>query len=359
MSQTEVAVGLAGVGYWGAKLARNLQEIGSCRFVAVADPDDTRAMDVAGRYPDARPFGSLDDMLESDEIEAVVLATPAAEHHRHVVKALAAGKHVFVEKPLALSSLDGEELVAAAERAGRTLMVGHTFLYSEPVRLLRQLIQDGELGCPLYVYGSRLNLGVIREDLNAWWNFGPHDVAILLHLLGEVPVSVSARQFNLLDRRLQDVAFVVLEFPSGVVGHIHTSWLDPRKVRQMTVVGRDKMAVYDDMDTESPLRIYDKGVTQFSDTIDVDALAAPAGRESFGEFKLRVRAGGMVAPRVEPREPLRTEIEHFLDCVRTGGRPLTDGRHGLDVVRVLEAAERSAAENGAAVPVAGTTVLTP
>lgn len=349
----DIVVGLAGVGYWGVKLARNLDEVAGCRLTAIADVDPERAATAAGRYRHARPLRSLEQLLDVDEIDAVVLATPAAAHRDHVLQALAAGKHVFVEKPLALNSRDGEELVRAAEIADRMLMVGHTFLYSEPVRLLRQLIQEGELGAPLYVYGSRLNLGVIREDLNAWWNFGPHDVAILLYLLGEVPSRVSSRQFNLLDRDLQDVAFVVLEFPSGVVGHIHTSWLDPRKVRQMTVVGSEKMAVYDDLDAESPLRLYDKGVSPFPvGPFRGSDAPSPPGPESFGEFKLRVRAGAMVAPRVEPREPLRTEVEHFVECIRTKSIPLTDGHHGLSVVRVLEAAERSAAEGGAAVSVA-------
>jgi predicted dehydrogenase len=241
-----------------------------------------------------------------------------------------------------------------AEKKGLTLMVGHTFLFSEPVRVLRQLIDSAELGDLLYIYGQRLNLGVIREDLNALWNFGPHDLSILQYLLDEAPVRISARLFSVLNRRLEDVAFVVVEFPSGVVAHIHDSWLDPRKVRQFTVVGSHKMAVYDDTDHEGPLRIYDKGVRRAEGT-DGDAVLlfgeASDPHEGFGEFKLDVRAGDMVVPRVVGREPLRTEIDHFVQCALTGAKPLTDGWHGTQIVAMLEAAHESARADGQAVVV--------
>jgi predicted dehydrogenase len=255
---------------------------------------------------------------------------------------------VFVEKPLALSVPDCNLVIAEAEAAGRVLMVGHTFLYSEPVRYLRQLIQEGELGQILYVYGQRLNLGIIRQDLNALWNFAPHDISILLYLLAERPVRASARQFSVLHHQLEDMAFLVLEFPSGVVGHLHDSWLDPRKIRQFTVVGSEKMVVYDDTELEAPLRIYDKGVRQLPQVLTTGSDRAFAPDQDFGEFKLQVRAGDVVAPRIEPSEPLRSEIEHFVKCALTGAQPLTDGAHGRDVVEVLEAAERSSAQSGTA-----------
>ncbi|HVS28585.1 MAG TPA: Gfo/Idh/MocA family oxidoreductase, partial [Solirubrobacteraceae bacterium] len=251
---------------------------------------------------------------------------------------------------LALSTADCEGLCALADETSRTLMVGHTFIYSEPVNMLRDYVSEGQLGELLYVYGQRVNLGVIREDLNALWNFGPHDVSILLYLLGERPVRVSARQFPVLNRRLEDVAFLVLEFPSGVVGHIHESWLDPRKIRQFTVVGDRKMAVYDDTDPESPLRIYDKGVTSLPQP-GAGGSHALRPEEGFGEFKLEVRAGDLLIPRVNAREPLRVEIEHFAHCISSGDRPRTDGRHGTEVVEILEAAERSAAAGGQAVEI--------
>jgi predicted dehydrogenase len=237
---------------------------------------------------------------------------------------------------LALSVADCENLSEQADTTGLTLMVGHTFVYSEPVRILRALVKSGELGRILYAYAHRLNLGVIREDLNALWNFGPHDVSILLYLLERMPERISARQYSLLNRDIEDVVFLVLEFPDDIVAHVHESWLDPRKIRQLTVVGDRKMVVYDDTDVETPLRIYDKGITR------------PAGvsrfypESGFGEFQLETRTGDMVAPRVESREPLRVEVEHFVECVLTGARPETDARQGRDVVAILEAADHSA-----------------
>jgi predicted dehydrogenase len=343
----EVAVGLAGAGYWGSKLARNIFEAKGCRLAAVCDPAPAQLEAVTGRYPGTRGIGELDQLLADSEIEAVVLATPASSHAEHAAMALRAGKHVMVEKPLALSLADADSLCELAEQTGLKLMVGHTFLYSEPVRMLRQLIVGGDLGQVLYVYAQRLNLGVIRQDLNALWNFGPHDVSILLYLMGQSPERVSARQFTVLDHELADVSFVVLEFPDGVVGHIHESWLDPRKVRQITVVGDEKMAVYDDTDPEAPIAIYDKGVTRSEGAIE----SLRGGSQDFGEFKLEVRAGDVVLPRVEGREPLRVEVEHFAECVAGGASPLSDGAQGREVVAVLEAAERSTRENGTAVEI--------
>jgi predicted dehydrogenase len=332
----EIAIGLAGVGYWGSKLARNIDEATGCRLAAICDPDPDRLAASGERYREAARFGQLGDLLDCEELDAVVIATPAFLHAKHVAAALAAGKNVLVEKPLALSVADCENLSEQADTTGLTLMVGHTFVYSEPVRILRALIKSGELGRILYAYAHRLNLGVIREDLNALWNFGPHDVSILLYLLERMPERISARQYSLLNRDIEDVVFLVLEFPDDIVAHVHESWLDPRKIRQLTVVGDRKMVVYDDTDVETPLRIYDKGITR------------PAGvsrfypESGFGEFQLETRTGDMVAPRVESREPLRVEVEHFVECVLTGARPETDARQGRDVVAILEAADHSA-----------------
>ncbi len=344
---TDMAIGLAGVGYWGSKLARNIAEADGGRLALIADADEHRLEQSVKRYPGARGVTSIEALVSDPEIEAVVLATPASKHAEHAQTALRAGKHVLVEKPLALSVADCDELVALAAEMDRILMVGHTFLYSEPVRMLRRLMDSGDLGRVLYTYAQRLNLGVIREDLNALWNFGPHDISIFLYLLDAMPVRVSARQFGVLNRRLEDVAFLVLEFPDGVVGHIHESWLDPRKVRELTVVGDHKMVVYDDTDVESPLRIYDKGVSPLPRPVGESSEAPPVSRsEGFGEFKLQVRAGDLLIPRVVGPEPLRAEIEHFVSCAATGTKPLSDGAHGRDVVAVLEAAELSAREGG-------------
>jgi predicted dehydrogenase len=344
------------VGYWGSKLARNIQDASGCSLTVLCDRERPRLDAALQRFPSARGVHTLDEALADEEVRGVVLATPAALHARHARLALEAGKHVLVEKPLALSTAECDELAALAEAKGLALMVGHTFIYSEPVRKLRQLIETGDLGDVLYVYGQRLNLGVIREDLNALWNFGPHDVSILLYLLGSLPSRVSARQFSLLNRELEDVVFLVLEFPDGVVAHIHESWLDPRKIRQLTVVGDRKMAVYDDTDFETPIRIYDKGVVSESLDEKVSLGTTVASEDGFGEFKFQVRAGDMLAPRIPGREPLRAEIEHFAECVATGATPITDAAHGRDVVAVLEAAERSARMGGGALPLAETAV---
>jgi predicted dehydrogenase len=346
-----VSVGLLGAGYWGSKLARNVFEVPACRLAAVCDEIASHREAVARRYPDVDTVASVDELLASPDIDAVVIATPAVTHAEHAAAALNAGKHVLVEKPLALSSADATALVGLAEASGLTLMVGHTFLYSEPVRALRRLVEAGELGQVLYVYGQRVNLGVIREDLNALWNFGPHDVSILIYLLDGMPTRVSARQFSLLSRKLEDVVFLVLEFPGGVVGHIQESWLDPRKLRQFTVVGDRKMAVYDDTDVESPLRIYDKGVTRMNRVTPTSAFGAfqPERTEGYGEFKLEVRAGDLLVPRIDAREPLAVEVEHFAECIQTGRQPLTDAVHGAKVVAILEAAERSSEDDGRAV----------
>jgi predicted dehydrogenase len=350
---TDIAIGLAGFGYWGSKLARNIHDADGSRLAVVAEPDDERREACVRRHPGCRGVASIEELMSADDVDAVVVATPASSHAEHGLAAIRAGKHVLVEKPLGLTAANCDQMCEEAETAGVRLMVGHTFLYSEPVRFLRRLIQDDELGQVLYVYGQRLNLGVIRDDLNALWNFGPHDVAILLYLLGESPVRVSARQFSVLEHRLEDVAFLVLEFPDGVVAHLHTSWLDPRKVRQFTVVGSSKMAVYDDTAVEFPLVLYDKGVRTLPLEPGSESYREfePARPEGYGEFKLQTRAGDVVAPRVEGREPLRTEIEHFVSCVRDGKMPLTNGRHGRDVVAILEAAGRSAAQGGVAIEI--------
>ncbi|HEX8854553.1 MAG TPA: Gfo/Idh/MocA family oxidoreductase [Thermoleophilaceae bacterium] len=354
MSKQDIRIGLAGVGYWGSKLARNIYDARGCTLAAISDAEAPRMEAAVERYAGSRGIDSLEQMISDPELDAVVLATPASMHAEHARAALEAGKHVLVEKPLALTSRDCDELCELAASQERVLMVGHTFIYSEPVRMLRWMIENGELGDLLYVYGQRLNLGVIREDLNALWNFGPHDISILLYLLDDVPTRVSARQFSLLNRKLEDVAFLVLEFSNGVVGHIHDSWLDPRKVREFTVVGQSKMAVYDDTDVESPLRVYDKGVVPMpfgEDETRRFSSLVQSESDGYGEFKLEVRAGDMLAPRVNGREPLRVEIEHFADCAASGTTPLTDGVHGGKVVRILEAADRSAREGGVAVDI--------
>ena len=339
-SSLPLRVGVAGFGFWGTKLARNVAESPTSTLTAVCDPSDERRAAAAGQYPGADTFATVPELLASGEVDAVLLATPAREHYSQARDALFAGKHVLVEKPLALAPAECDDLDALAGDRGLTLMAGHTFLYSAPVRLLRNLIETGELGEILYCYGQRLNLGAIRSDTSAMWDLAPHDVSILLYLLDATPQMVSAHQHGLLDEPQADIAMMHMVFPGGAVGHLHVSRLDPRKVRSLTVVGDRKMAVYDDTDPETPVRVYDKGVSRQE---GIDSLLGDPG---FGQHNLELRAGDMVAPKVAGREPLRVEIEHFAECIREGKRPLSDGRNGRDVVAVLDAAERSSLQGG-------------
>lgn len=335
-----IRIGVAGVGYWGSKLARNVAEANGCTLAAIVEPDPERLAGALARHPGVEGIAGIAELVARDDIDAVVLATPASIHGEQAAAALAAGKDVFVEKPLALSTFVCDRLIQMADRGKRILMVGHTFCYAPPVRALREIIERGELGRIAYAYSQRLNLGEIRQDTSAMWDLAPHDLSILRYLLGASPHRVSSRQFPLVGSEAEDVAFLVLEYPGGVVAHVHDSRLDPRKVRQLTVVGDQRMAVYDDMDTEAPLRLYDKGVDR-----------EPNLGEGFGEFRYQVRAGDMRAPRIEPREPLREEIEHFARCCAERTQPLTDGRNGREIVATLEAAERSARACGIAVEV--------
>lgn len=340
MNEEVVRVAQIGVGYWGPNLLRNLLGMAHTEVVAVADLESARLAEVA---PPGAPFVTTRDyreLLGRPDIDAVVIATPAQSHVQLVSEALAAGKHVLVEKPLALSPEDAGALVDLAARRQRVLMVGHTFLYNVAVRRIRQYIDDGELGDVLYIYSQRLNLGRVREDINALWNFAPHDVSILLYLLGAPPAEVTARGFAYLQEEVEDVVFLTLAFPGNVGAHIHISWLDPHKVRRMTVVGRRRMLVYDDLSPDARIVLYDRGVGR------IPTAASPRDFHSFADFQLRLRSGDVIIPTLAYDEPLRTECEHFIDCVRHGCRPLSDGHQGLAVVKVLAAAQRSLTRRG-------------
>lgn len=336
-----VGIALVGLGYWGPNLARNLAGLEQAEMRVLCDSREDVLRRVARHYPSARPMTDYREVLADTTVDAVVLATPAATHAELVREALNAGKHVLVEKPLALSAADGEELVALAEARGLVLMVGHVFIYNAAVRKVKEYIDDGTIGQVLYVYSQRLSLGQVRRDVNALWNFAPHDLSILQYWLGSPPTAAVARGFSYINPGIEDVVFVSLDYPGGVGAHLHISWLDPSKVRRMTVVGSQKMIVYDDVDPDARITIYDKGV------VKQPPPGAPVGEDSLGsyetyaEFQLLLRAGDVLIPRVDFQEPLRIECEHFVDCIRTGAVPDTDGRSAVEVVRALEAAERS------------------
>jgi predicted dehydrogenase len=323
--QRPVRVGVVGLGYWGPNLARNFAAIPGCELAWLCDASPDARARLERSFPTARSTGELQDLLDDEQLDAVVLATPVPTHAELAVAVAAAGKHCFVEKPLATTGADAERAVAAAADAGKILMVGHLLEYHPAVARLKELIDGQELGGLFYIYGNRLNLGKLRADENALWSLGAHDVSVVLHLIDEEPQECVAKGASYVREGVQDVVFCYLRFPSGIVAHLHLSWLDPHKERRITVVGERRMATFDDMLIEGKLTIYDKG-------FDEDT-------RSWGEYI--ARSGDTFSPRIPNVEPLRVECEHFVHCVRTGETPRSDGRNGLRVVRVLEALQRS------------------
>lgn len=331
--ERHVKVGVLGAGYWGPKLIRNFQEIPDAEMAMVCDLQEDRLAHIGELYPAIRLTKDYRELLASD-VEAVAIATPIPTHYQLAKEALLAGKHVLVEKPLTSNSEQAEELVELAAETGLTLMVGHTFEYNPAVEYLRRLVSSGELGRIYYINATRVNLGIFQPDINVVWDLAPHDVSILMFVLGAVPVNVSARGGAYVQRRIHDVAYLTLHFPDEILADVRVSWLDPCKIRRITVVGSRKMVVYDDVEPTEKIKIYDKGV-------DV-----PPYSDTFEEFHLSYRYGDITTPAIPNVEPLRVECEHFLHCVRTGEKPRSDGQNGLEVVRILEAATRSLLNGG-------------
>jgi predicted dehydrogenase len=327
---------VVGFGYWGPNIVRNLDRLGDAELVAACDLSEPNLAKLAALYPGVETTTDLESMLTRDDIDAVVVATSAPSHFAIASKAIQAGKHVYVEKPLTLTSADAEALVRMADERGVVLMVGHLMVYHAAINWIRDYIASGELGDVLYLYMQRLNLGKVRTEENAFWSLAPHDVSIALYLLGENPDSVSASGAAYVTPGVHDTVFANLHFPSGKMANIHVSWLDPHKTRKLTVVGTKKMLVFDDMEATEKIWIYDKG------------LGAPEGALGWGE-DLTLRFGDITVPFVKMNEPLGVEIQHFLDCTHTGDVPRSDGRAGLAVVRVLEAVDESMAAGGAPV----------
>jgi predicted dehydrogenase len=333
-----VNVAMVGLGYWGPNLARNLALLNGGALHTICDSRPEQLARYGDQFPKARTTTDFEAVLADPDVHAIVLATPSATHHQLAKAALLAGKHILVEKPLANSSEACEELIAIADERKLTLMVGHVFIYNAAVRKVREYIEAGELGEIYYAYAQRLNLGQVRQDSNALWNFAPHDLSILEYWFGAEPVNVVARGYDYIQPGIEDVVFMTLDYPGGIGANVHISWLDPLKVRRMTVVGSEKMVVYDDVSTDARVLLYDKGVTWKGQ----DPRKASLGKfETFAQFQLLLRAGDVLIPKVDFVEPLRVETQHFVDCITTGATPETDGRAGLRVVRALEAAHRS------------------
>jgi predicted dehydrogenase len=320
MAAEVIRVGVVGLGYWGPNLARNFAAIDGVELAWCCDERPEARERLAATYRGTRFTADLDDLLADDDLDAVVVATPVPTHAELAVRVLESGKHCFVEKPLAQSVTDAERAVAAARESGRVLMVGHLLEYHPGVRKLKEITESGELGDIHYIYSNRLNLGQLRADENALWSLGAHDLSVVLHLAGEDPTEATAHGESYMRPGVEDVVFAFLRFPSGLAAHLHLSWLDPHKERRFTVVGSQRMATFDDMDLERKVTIYDKGFDQSS--------------SSYGEYI--TRAGDIYSPRISNAEPLRLEVEHFIECVREGTAPRSDGESGLRVVRVLE-----------------------
>lgn len=332
------AVALVGFGYWGPNLARNLQAHAGDRWRYLVELSPERGAKAAGLYPKVTVTDDLAAVLDDPEVGMAVVATPAATHAPLTKRLLEAGKHVLVEKPLALSSADAVALARLADQRERVLMVGHTFEYVPAVRKMKELVDGDTFGDLLYLHSQRLNLGRIQSDINAFWSIGPHDVSIANYLVGQRPEWAAAEGARYLNKDVEDVAFVTVGYPGGVLAHMHVSWLDPSKTRRTTVVGSKQMLVYDDMDADAKLRVYDKGADKVFE-------------DEYGAWQYRLRDGVVTVPELEPAEPLGVELRHFLECADTGARPRTDGWNGVDVVAVLEAVDASLRAGGTQVKV--------
>ena len=334
-----VRVAVVGLGYWGPNLVRNLHEVETADPVSVCDSRPAALDGVLRRFPALRATTRFEEILADRSVEAVAIATPVSSHFELAAAALRAGKHVFVEKPLAASSAEGEQLQELADELGLVLMPGHTFLYSPPVVMIRELIQSGELGDIYFISTSRVNLGLHQPDVSVAWDLGPHDFSILRYWLDESPHSVSAMSRGCIIPGTPDVMFVNLEYPSETIAHVELSWLAPSKLRRTTVVGSRKMIVYDDTSNE-PVRVFDSGVV-------------PPDPESFGEYRLTYRSGEIVSPPIAAAEPLGLELDDFCSAIRNGEHPRSSAALGIDVVRMIEAVDRSLELDGAKVRLPG------
>jgi predicted dehydrogenase len=334
-----IRIAQVGFGYWGPNLARNLYQMPNVDLAYLVDKDQSVFPRVREIYPTTATVTELSDVLEDTDLDAVVIATPARSHYTLAKAALLAHKHVFVEKPLAMDLAGARELVDLARECQRVLMVGHIFEYNSAVRYIKAALDRGDLGEVYYLYSRRVNLGRVQSDINALWSIAPHDISIALYLLGQMPEAVSCHGSACLNGAVEDVIFLTLHFPGPVLCHVHASWLDPSKQREMTIVGSEKMVVYNDVASEDTIRIYDKGVYRRGDAI-------------YGEYQFKVHSGDILVPRLDMREPLREELNDFARAIQTGTPPQVDGENGLRVVTVLAAGQRSLEQNGVKVEIA-------
>lgn len=332
-----IAVGVVGCGYWGPNLVRNFKALPSCQLKAMCDVSEARLKHLRSIYSDVEGVTDYEHLLNGMGLEAVVVAAPVRNHYSLAKASLMAGKHTLIEKPMASSSAECEELIDIAERNGLVLMVGHTFLYSAAVLKIVEIVQAGDVGEIRYINSRRLNLGLYQKDINVAWDLAPHDISIILHVLGEFPLVINCQGNAHLTPGIEDVTNISLGFRNKRFASIQSSWLEPRKIREMTIVGTRRMIVYDDLETNEKIRIYDVRVER------------PPHYDSFADFHYSYHYGDSYIPYLRQEEPLKAECQHFLDCIEKGTRPLTGGYEGLQLVRVLEAASLSLKNDGAPV----------
>lgn len=334
-----INVAVVGCGYWGPNLIRNFSALPDCRVKYVCDLDAKRLAHMKRLYQGVETTREFDALIGDKELDAVAIATPVHLHYDLARKSLSAGKHTFIEKPMTQTSEQSNELVQIAAKRKLTLMVGHTFIYSAPVRRIREIISSGDIGEIQYVSSRRLNLGLFQKDINVAWDLAPHDIAIILYLLGKPPISVNCQGKAHINKDIEDVTNMSLDFENGGFATIHSSWLDPNKIREMVIVGSKRMIVYNDNEPLEKIKIYDKRVE------------APPHYDTFAEFQYSYHYGDMIAPYIKQTEPLKVETQHFLDCIQNGKTPESSGVDGLRVIQILEASSRSLKNGGAKVEI--------
>lgn len=335
--KNQIKVGIVGCGYWGPNLIRNFRQTPKCKVKLMCDLNQERLDHMRSLYPEITATKDFNKLLEGNNVDAIVIATSVRLHYSMAKASILAGKHTYVEKPMATSSAECEELISLARKKGVTLMVGHTYLYSSAVRKISEIIKAGDIGKILYINSRRLNLGLFQKDINVAWDLAPHDIAIILHLLGESPTQVNCQGDAHVSKGVEDVTNMSLSFPSKCFATIQNSWLEPRKVREMTIVGTRRMIVYDDVAAHEKIRIHDARVE------------TPPHYDTFADFHYAYHYGDSYIPHIKQEEPVKTQCQHFIDCINSGEEPLTGGQQGLEMVRILEGASASLKQNGSAV----------
>ena len=338
-------IAVIGCGYWGPNLVRNFVQSNKVQELICCDLDSKRLDRMKGLYPSVEALTDYKELLERPDLDAAVIATPVKTHHPIAKDFLIHGKHVLVEKPFTHSHETAQELIKLAEEKKKVLMVDHTFEYAAAVNKIKTIIENGELGKILYISCIRVNLGLFQPDINVVWDLAPHDISTILYIMGETPTSVNCQGKAHFHSEIEDVATTTLNFKNGVIAFIHSSWLDPNKIRRTTIVGSRRMLVYDDIEPQEKIKIYDKGVE------------APPYYDTYADFNFSYRYGDIHSPRIEDYEPLKKECDHFIECTKRGISPLSDGYSGLRVVSILEAANKSLRLHGKAVPIQGLRVM--